>query len=148
HTMEAGTEETSFLKELPLLIFSSLLGPAGIAAAYYPYIRNPQLPGRLANACRKCYRALLNKFYVDEAYQAIFINPAYHGAVLMWKEIDVKLVDGAVNGMAKVTRGAGRIARRWQSGFSRHYAMTLVLGLALLLIYYFRLEILWRLGLR
>jgi len=82
-------------------------------------------------------RLLENKYYVDEAYDAVIINPIKVGSREgLWKIFDVKVVDGLVNGLARATSGVGDIARRLQAGFVRGYAAVILLG-ALLLIGYF-----------
>lgn len=80
---------------------------------------------------------LENKYYVDEAYDAAIIEPIKTGSTrVLWKIIDVIIIDGAVNGAGFLASKAGGAMRYLQSGFARSYVAVVVMG-ALLLIGYF-----------
>ena len=82
-------------------------------------------------------RLLENKYYVDEIYDATIIQPIKTGSArVLWKIIDVAIIDGAVNGAAQLVARSGDGMRHLQSGFARSYVVVVVLG-ALLLIGYF-----------
>ncbi|MBD3786259.1 MAG: NADH-quinone oxidoreductase subunit L [Sphingomonadales bacterium] len=102
----------------------------GLALSYLFYIVNPALPGRLAKAQPALYQFLLNKWYFDELYDAIFIRPAKWLGSFFWKKGDGATIDGAINGVALgivpwLTRAAGRV----QSGYLFHYAFAMVIGI-------------------
>jgi NADH-quinone oxidoreductase subunit L len=104
-------------------------GLLGIALAWLFYVAKPSLGDSVANAFRGPYRWLLNKYYVDEAYDAAFVEPIVHGSrTVLWRGADVRLIDGLVNGIGRWSRGIGRGLRLVQSGYIRSYAAWVVLG--------------------
>ena len=98
------------------------------------YIRRPDLPGKLATQQRPLYLFLLNKWYFDELYNAIFIKPALILGRLLWKQGDTRTIDGGINGLALgIIPFFTRLAGRAQSGYVFTYAFAMVLGIAVLL---------------
>ena len=114
--------------ELILTIISAIIAIAGIAVGWVWFNRKPLWePPRL----------LEEKYYVDEAYDAAIVNPVKVGSTrLLWKIIDVRIIDGAVNAAGRVASRLGNAMRYLQSGFARSYVAVVVLG-ALLIIAYF-----------
>jgi NADH-quinone oxidoreductase subunit L len=111
--------------------FFAMLG--GLALAWVFYIARPDFPRRLAENQRPLYLFLLNKWYFDEIYDAIFVRPAKALGRWLWKRGDGAVIDGGINGLAMgivpfFTRAAGRA----QSGYVFHYALAMVIGIALL----------------
>ena len=109
--------------------FIMLVG--GFVLAFWMYIRQPKLPGELAAQQPTLYRFLLNKWYVDEIYDAIFVRPAKKFGLFLWKEGDGRIIDGfGPNGIAArvvdVTRGVVRL----QTGYLYHYAFVMLIGVA------------------
>jgi NADH-quinone oxidoreductase subunit L len=105
----------------------------GFITALWFYVWDPALPGRVAETNRPLYLFLLNKWYFDEIYDAIFVRPAKALGGLLWKRGDGDVIDGAVNGVAMglipwLTRAAGRA----QSGYIFTYAFAMVIGIAVL----------------
>jgi NADH-quinone oxidoreductase subunit L len=106
----------------------------GFVAAWYMYIKRPDMPGRLAATNPGLYRFLLNKWYFDELYNFIFVRPALWIGNAVWKGFDDWLIDN------KLTEGLGRRVNNvtsWvvklQSGYLYHYAFAMLIGVALLL---------------
>jgi len=111
--------------------FLAMLG--GFAVALWFYILNPSLPGRLAAAQRPLYLFLLNKWYFDEIYDALFARPARRLGRLLWKGGDGAIIDGGINGLAMgIIPFFTRLAGRAQSGYVFHYAFAMVLGIVVL----------------
>jgi len=105
----------------------------GLAIAYLFYIVNPALPKRLAEGQPILYRFLLNKWYFDEIYDAIFVNPAKRLGAFLWKRGDGDVIDGSINGLAMgIIPFFTRLAGRAQSGYLFHYAFAMVLGIVVL----------------
>ena len=103
----------------------------GIATAYVFYMFAPAIPVRLAAAFPAVYRFLLNKWYFDELYDRIFVQPARRLAQVLWKTGDVKIIDGMPNGAARLTvQASGRMVRL-QSGRVANYAFAMIIGLVL-----------------
>jgi NADH-quinone oxidoreductase subunit L len=124
-------------EELGLMGLTVVLAGAGLAVAYAFYIRNPELANQLAETFRTLYRVLVNKYYVDENYQAVFVRPmVWLSDRLLWQVFDVAVVDGAVNAAAARAQEMGAWLRRWQSGNTRSYGTWVALG-ALVVISYF-----------
>ena len=75
---------------------------------------------------------LLNKYYVDEIYDAAIVQPirivSEEG---LWKGVDVRVIDGAVNGVGETVAGTSERLRRLQTGSVRAYAASLFLGVVI-----------------
>jgi len=109
----------------------------GFLIAWYLYISKPALPGKLAKTFHPVYKLLLNKYYVDELYGAIIIGPLiWISRNVLWKIIDVGLIDGTVNGLAFLSRESGSGLRRIQSGNTRSYAAWVVLGAVAVTVFF------------
>ena len=115
-----------------IMLTATGLGLLGIAAAYYVYVINPDLPERLAGRWRTLYEASLNKWYVDELYDHLFVRPTFRAASALWKRIDVDVIDGAVNGVARGIAWGGWLLRLIQSGQTQHYALAMAAGIVVL----------------
>jgi NADH-quinone oxidoreductase subunit L len=117
---------------LMIMIVATLMGLTGIAGAYYVYVLNPQLPDQFASRWKTLYEGSLHKWYVDEAYDRAFVRPTFAVAADMWKRIDVAVIDGAVNGIARGVAWGGWLLRLVQSGQTQHYALAMALGMVIL----------------
>ncbi|HWC17001.1 MAG TPA: hypothetical protein VG498_08290, partial [Terriglobales bacterium] len=99
--------------------------------AWFFYYRRPELPDRIVTSMRGAYRTLLNKYWVDEAYYATLINPIVNGSrAVLWRGIDVGVIDALVNGAGTTSKGISGVTRRMQSGSIRSYAGWVALGAA------------------
>jgi NADH-quinone oxidoreductase subunit L len=114
--------------ERTLTVVSIVIALGGIAAGWVWFKRKPLWePPRL----------LEEKYYVDELYDATIVQPIKQGSTnVLWKVIDVHIIDGAVNGAGHLASMFGGVLRYLQSGLARSYVAVLVLG-ALLIIGYF-----------
>ena len=105
----------------------------GFLMAYWFYIVNPSLPGRLAQNQRPLYLFLLNKWYFDEIYNVIFVKPTLAIGRFLWKRGDGNTIDGFLNGIAMgVVPFFTRLAGKAQTGYIFTYAFWMVLGIAAL----------------
>ncbi|GGE46448.1 NADH-quinone oxidoreductase subunit L [Actibacterium pelagium] len=105
----------------------------GLGVAYLFYIVNPALPKKLAEQQRPLYLFLLNKWYVDEIYDFLFVRPARALGNFLWKKGDGTVIDGFLNGVAMgIIPFFTRLAGRAQSGYLFHYAFAMVIGIAVL----------------
>ncbi len=94
----------------------------------------------MARSLAPIYRLLLNKYYVDELYDASLVQPlVVVSREGLWRAVDVGVIDGAVNGVAALVDAGAATLRRLQTGSVRTYASSLFLGVVLVLGYY-----LWR----
>ena len=123
--------------ELTLMAVSSGIAFAGIGLAWYFWSRNRRLTDSLARQFSGLYRLLLNKYYVDEIYDAAIVQPIkLLSTGVLWKGVDAGLIDGTVNGVGALVRAGSSSLRRVQSGSVRTYAASLFLGAALILGWY------------
>jgi NADH-quinone oxidoreductase subunit L len=119
-----------------LPIVASLTAVAGIALAYYFYLLFPDVPGRVYARARGLARILENKYGFDAVYDR-FATRVVVGASdeVLWRGVDVRIIDGAVNGAATVAAATARAVRTIQVGLVRAYAL-LILGGAVSLLGY------------
>ncbi|MCL4141424.1 UNVERIFIED_CONTAM: hypothetical protein GTU68_000210 [Idotea baltica] len=105
----------------------------GFIMAMWFYIWNPTLPARLAANQRHLYQFLLNKWYFDEIYDFIFVQPAKAIGRFLWKRGDGDVIDGGLNGLAMgIIPFFTRLAGKAQSGYIFTYAFAMVIGIAVL----------------
>lgn len=138
HTEISATEgvvhHSAWLPYL-MMVVSTAIALAGIFLAYQMYIKKPELTGKLAERFHIIYKLLLNKYYVDEIYDALFVNPTKAIAVQLWKRVDAKMIDGSVNGIARLVGGFGNILRLLQTGYIRNYAFYIVVGCIFIIVF-------------
>jgi NADH-quinone oxidoreductase subunit L len=116
------------------MIVSVAFGLGGIGLAALFYVFKPALPDRIAGTFSGLYKLIYNKYFVDEIYGAVVVNPVVSGSrEVLWKGVDVAVIDGAVNGVGSRARGIGGVLKRLQSGNIRSYAAWVLLGSVLLL---------------
>ena len=123
-----GSSSESHGTEIALTITSSVIALLGIGIGWVWFKRKPlwEPPSLLEQ-----------KYYVDEAYDAAVVQPIKQASRgVLWKIIDVRIIDGAVNGAGLLAGLLGNAIRYLQSGLARSYVAVLVLG-ALLIIGYF-----------
>lgn len=134
---EAAAVHGEASTELMLMALSVGLAFAGIGIASYFWLRNRAAADRTARRFSGVHRVLLNKYYVDEIYDAAIVQPiklASTGG--LWKGVDAGVIDVAVNGMGMTVRAGSGTLRRVQTGSIRAYAASLFLGAVLVLGYY------------
>ncbi len=120
--------------ELGLILLTVAVAATGIWAAWLVYLRRPGTAVALARRRPILYRVVRGKFYVDELYNIFIVQPIKLGSTyLLWKLVDVGLIDGTVNLIARSVRGLGGLFARLQSGYAQVYAVSFLLGVALLL---------------
>jgi len=114
-----------------------VMGLVGIALAWVFYQRMPWLPALVAHRFRGLYLFLLNKWYFDELYEAIFVRPAKALGYGFWKSGDGAVIDGVgPDGVAAATRDLARRAGRLQTGYVYHYAFAMLIGVVALVSWY------------
>jgi NADH-quinone oxidoreductase subunit L len=113
--------------ELLLMAISVAAASVGFLLAFSWYAKgHGQVPAKIAAAVPGVYRAVLNKYYVDEFYEAVFVEGVAKGGGRALWEVDATVVDLIPNGAAAVTRGLSWIA----SAFDQYVVDGLVNGLA------------------
>ncbi len=121
--------------EIGLLPTVMMVG--GFLVAWQFYIRRPDIPVALAQQHVLLYRFLLNKWYFDELYDAIFVRPAIWLGRLLWKGGDGWLIDGfGPDGVSARVLDVTRNVVRLQTGYLYHYAFTMLIGAAALITWF------------
>ncbi|MGB0817546.1 MAG: NADH-quinone oxidoreductase subunit L [Candidatus Puniceispirillaceae bacterium] len=131
--MEAAHHVPTWVKLLPIGLAS-----AGVVGAYIAYVRLPWLPVSLAGRTGALYQFLFNKWYFDELYDRIFVKPAVRCGKLLWIRGDKGVIDhyGPDGLSAAVARLSGRLVQL-QTGYVYHYAFAMMIGVVVLLTWYF-----------
>jgi len=122
--------------EWGLMGLSVVIAVVGIAIAFTMYVKNKTLPGKFVATFPALHRAVFNKWYVDELYDYLFVNPCKAFGQFLWKGFDVLIVDGVVNGVANVVMCFSGIFRYMQSGYIYNYAFSMALGVVVMLGYF------------
>ncbi|MEJ5262973.1 MAG: NADH-quinone oxidoreductase subunit L [Ignavibacterium sp.] len=126
----------SHFEELLLMIISVAGAAASIFLARYIYLKKPEIAARTANRFRGLYNLLWNKYYVDEIYDVVIVNPIVTlSRNVLWKIADNKIIDGTVNGAAKLVDIISASIRKIQTGVAQLYALVMVLGIAATLLW-------------
>jgi NADH-quinone oxidoreductase subunit L len=135
-----GDAESRML-EIGLMIFSVMVALIGIRIAYALYVKTPAIPDQIADKFKGLYNLLLNKYKVDEVYNYIFVDGLVHKLAKVLHGVgDVKIVDGAVNGVARLIGRTSEQGRKLQAGYVQEYAFTMGLGLVVLMGLYYVLK--------
>ena len=133
HTaLEKAHDVPLWVKLSPLVV-----GAAGIGLAVVLYVMAPDLPSRIAARFQKLYQFLLNKWYFDELYDALFVRPAFRLGRGLWKTGDGDIIDGiGPDGIASTTQSVAKKAGALQSGYLYHYAFAMLIGVVVLITFY------------
>ena len=119
---------------------SSGIAVLGVALGWFIWGKRRDIAEAMARRFSAAHRLLLNKYYVDEVYDATVVRPIQlFSREGLWRGFDVRLIDGAVNGAATVVDAGAEVLRRLQTGSVRTYAGSVVVGVVLIVGYY-----LWR----
>jgi len=125
----ASAGHSSHTLEYVLMGASVLVGLLGIAIAYMLYIKNTDVPGRIAGKAQGLYTLVYNKYFVDEAYERTIVRPGYSlSERIMFRIVDMGIIEGIVNGLGITARLVGAAVRLAQSGVIRTYAFFILLG--------------------
>lgn len=128
HVLDDAHAAPKWVKVSPFIAMA-----LGFVVAYWFYIVNTSLPARLAANQRPLYLFLLNKWYFDEIYDAVFVKPTVALGRFLWKRGDSNTIDGFLNGVAMgVVPFFTRLAGKAQTGYIFTYAFWMVLGIAAL----------------
>ncbi|HXW91468.1 MAG TPA: NADH-quinone oxidoreductase subunit L [Terriglobales bacterium] len=127
---ESGERETLFTT------LSVAAAAFGFFLAWLLYHRRPELPKSIAHEILGLYHTVLHKYYVDELYAILFVNPLLKGsAKLLWRGIDQNVIDAGLDASAHATRRLSDTMRHMQSGNLRSYAGWMSLGAAAVIAY-------------
>ena len=107
----------------------------GIWAAWRTYVKEPSRAQALATRFAGLYRVLWNKYYIDEIYNAVIVQPVVAGSRILWRVFDVGFIDWIVNGAGRMMRGLAGYLRPFQNGLAGSYAAAIMLGAILIMGY-------------
>jgi NADH-quinone oxidoreductase subunit L len=142
HTKEAATPAISLISQAyaaggeagrsstegTLMIAAVIIALAGISVAYRLYVKRPELPARFVRSFPVLYRTVYNKYYVDEIYNAIFVQGLFALGRFFKRIVDETLIDGTVNGIAYLIGGIASLIRRLEAGYVQGYAFAMIVG--------------------
>ena len=119
-----------FLLVTPAIVLIS------IPISYYLYIYNPKILEDFKNTNKPLYNFLLNKWYIDELYEKVLVDPAKKIGSFFWKKGDIGIIDKfGPDGISKLVKIISNKTGRFQTGFIYDYAFVMLLGLSILLTY-------------
>jgi NADH-quinone oxidoreductase subunit L len=144
-----------------LMIISVMVGALGWGLAWFMYTKRPDIPAQLAEKYKDIYELLLNKYWVDELYEFVFVRGGKALANFLWgfdervvdgavngasqltvqssegsSRFDLQTIDGSVNGLSVVITFGARAFRLLQTGFVQNYVLAMVLGLFVIITAY------------
>ena len=119
----------------PMAVLSLIIAGAGVFTAIRFYALRPDLPDRWAARYPNAYRWLSHKYYVDELYDALFVEPIRRLAVWCWRGFDEPVVDGFVNGVGTLVRTGSSVLRYLQTGYVMSYVLSFVVGVVAIVGY-------------
>ena len=118
------------------LILTPTLVILSIPLAYYLFVKNNNFTKQLVNINKPLYEFLFNKWYFDEIYKTLFINPSKKFGLFLWKFFDVKVIDGfGPDGISVLIKKISIKANKFQSGYIYQYAFIMLLGFSAFLTY-------------
>jgi NADH-quinone oxidoreductase subunit L len=132
HVLHDLHEVGFWVKEAPFIAMV-----IGLGLSWLFYIRMPEMPARVASAFRPLYLFFLNKWYFDELYDRIFVQPAKAIGYGLWRGGDMGIIDRfGPDGVAASAWSTAKRTARLQTGFVYHYAFAMLIGVALLVTWY------------
>jgi len=116
-------------EDFTLMAISVAAGFLGIFIAYFMYVARPAMADSIASSLKGLYTLVYNKYFVDELYDATVVKPVVEGSrAVLWKVVDVGVIDGVANGIGSRSRDIGGVLRLLQSGNIRSYAAWVLAG--------------------
>ncbi|HJW74903.1 MAG TPA: NADH-quinone oxidoreductase subunit L, partial [Thermoleophilia bacterium] len=120
---------------LALGAVSVVVAVGGVFVAWLLYGRGPVGASRIGVPRNAAHRIVLNKYYVDEIYDALIVRPIYRLCLWSAHVFDVKVIDGLVNGVGSAVVAWALGLRRIQTGFVMNYALGMLLGAVALIAF-------------
>jgi len=119
-----------FILLTPILVILS------IPAAYYIFVKNIKITHEIINGNLPLYNFLKNKWYFDELYDYLFVNPSKKIGLYFWKKIDLRFIDRfGPDGISNLIKDISLFTVKFQNGFIYHYAFIMLLGFSALLTF-------------
>jgi NADH-quinone oxidoreductase subunit L len=126
----------SNLEEIVLMSVTVIGAAFAIYFARYVYLKNPRFALNTSQKFKGFYNLLLNKYFVDELYNAVVVNPIARGSdKFLWRFTDITVIDGIVNGTASIINYISGKIRKIQTGVTQFYAVVMMLGIIIALFW-------------
>jgi NADH-quinone oxidoreductase subunit L len=126
----------SHFEELLLMIISVVAALSAILYARFVYLKKPEVAEKTSSRFKAAYNILLNKYFLDEAYDATIVNPIVKGSEkILWKIADNKIIDGLINYLARLIDIISGFIKRIQTGVAQSYALVMVIGIVIALFW-------------
>ena len=126
----------SHFEELLLMINSVIAAAGAIFYARYVYLKKPEVAEKTSSKFKGAYNILINKYFLDEAYDATIVNPIVKGSEkILWKIADNKIIDGLINYLARLIDIISGFIKRIQTGVAQSYALVMVIGIVIALFW-------------
>lgn len=121
-------------QEFMLMGASTVLAILGILFARNVYKNGLDKANGMAAKMSGLHKLLWNKYYVDEVYHGLIAQPILAlSRDALWKIVDVVVIDGVVNGSARLVGATGSVIRKAQSGVAQNYALVMLVGIVVLI---------------
>jgi NADH-quinone oxidoreductase subunit L len=131
----SGGAEGEGSLEMTLMIVAVLVAAFGIFLAYLMFLKKPELSERFVERFKGFYTTVNHKYYVDEIYNALFVQRLLGLGRFLKNIVDEILIDGTINGLAWLVRGIGSVVRLVQTGYVQGYAVAIMAGAIIVLGY-------------
>jgi NADH-quinone oxidoreductase subunit L len=129
-----GGHEHSLALEWGLMAASLGVAIIGILYATKLYKQSSTAPDEMARKNQGLYKLLWNKYFVDEIYHNLFVEPIFRTSqAFLWKVFDVRIIDGIVNGSASSIGNLAEMVRRIQTGIAQNYALLMLFGIVIII---------------
>src|SRR5674536_332528 len=116
------------------MLSSLAVSRLGVYVSYVMYIRRTELLAVLSSRLPVAYEASFNKMYMDQFYEVVPIRSTIAFAGWLWTFFDVKVIDGAVNGLARLWEVFGERLRPLQTGRVQNYTLSIFAGMLVLVL--------------
>ena len=138
---EFWAESIKFLEPLStdhpptwFLFLTPILVTSAIPFSYYLYLKNKNIIIGLKEMNEPIYQFLVKKWYFDEMYDYLFVNPSKKIGKFLWKKVDGSIIDKfGPDGISTVIKNLSTKAVKFQSGFIYQYAFVMLIGFSVLL---------------
>ncbi|UCH45307.1 MAG: NADH-quinone oxidoreductase subunit L [Nitrospiraceae bacterium] len=117
------------LEEWLVIAVSVAVAVIGWLVAMFMYIKKTDLPEKIASLFKPIYNLLFNKYWIDELYDKIFVQPVLKASDrIVLAFFDAKIIEGVVNGIPALIGGFSKKLRNVQTGFLSNYGLAMAIG--------------------
>ncbi len=133
HAMEEAHHVAEWVKRLPVILAAS-----GVGLAIIAYLIIPSLPARVVSMARPIHTLLFNKWFFDELYDILFVHASVRFGKFLWVKSDKQTIDAfGPDGLSGLVLNGSSKLSKLQSGYVYHYAFAMMIGVVMLLSWYF-----------